>query len=307
MDQDSLMDQADVQAQQQVLDTFQSLTHLLDGTLKLSPNPKDSKRQRKEDQSARGLVQGGRDATSEKLLAVLQLVARLALKHDQELNNLRRMDQFIIFSSREPSGALQLLLNATTTWKQNMEQSPSKHTMLPLRQHLVLELLKGLQQRVGQLLECQETDEIFVTSLKKGIILQDRSFPFLRWDMDQKQLVLDKKSPISGKKMYQHLGEMQDMCLDQTLIQRFHALKPPTNTDLMIIPWRLQLHLRSDRPYELMLQLAHNAIWMPMAAQMKPHNQAQSGLALALQKQLHPGKGKTKGTGKGKSKHPAQK
>ena len=45
MEQDSIMGQPDVMAQMQVLQTFQSLAPLLDASLKLAPNPKDSKRQ----------------------------------------------------------------------------------------------------------------------------------------------------------------------------------------------------------------------------------------------------------------------
>ena len=102
--------------------------------------------------------------------------------------------------------------------------------------------------------------------------------------------------------MSQHLEELIEMCRDPQLILRFHALKPHTNQALQIIPWRLQLNLRSDRPYDLFFQLAHNAIWMIMGASMKPHTQGQTGLATALEKLVFPTKQATKGAGKGKSK-----
>ena len=102
--------------------------------------------------------------------------------------------------------------------------------------------------------------------------------------------------------MGQHLDELLEMCLDSQLILRFHALKPPTNQSIQIIPWRLQLNLRSDRPYELFYQLANNAIWMIVGANMKPHTQGQSGLATALEKLMNPTKPLHKGKGKGKGK-----
>ena len=86
------------------------------------------------------------------------------------------------------------------------------------------------------------------------------------------------------------------MLTDRELVIRFHALQAPTDQK-RIIPWRLQLNLRSDRPYELMYHLAHNSLWMAVGASMKQHSQSQTPLASTIQQLV----GKPKGRGKGKT------
>ena len=195
------------------------------------------------------------------------------------------------FLSSEPLGALHLLVQESKIWKQKMEAS-TPH-MLSLRQHLTITLLKALRQRAEQIVQAKDTEELYLTSVQKGLILKDRSFPFHKWDHAEKKLVLDKKTPISAAKMGQHLEELLEMLQDPYLVIRFHSLKPHSQ-DLQSVPWRLQLNLRSDRPYELFLHLAHSSLWMLVGASMKPHSLGQSGLATAVQSLMN-GKGKGKG------------
>ena len=61
----------------------------------------------------------------------------------------------------------------------------------------------------------KETDQIYITSVDKGLILADRSFPYHRWDPKTQTLVLDKKTPVSAKKMDQHLEELVEMMQDR--------------------------------------------------------------------------------------------
>lgn len=226
---------------------------------------------------------------------LLSTLVQLVVRQDQELQCLRKMDQFILFLGQEPTGALHILLQETVQWKKQMETS--KSMTLPLRQHLMITLLNLLHTRAGKVVECQETDPLYSMSLQKGVILADRSFPFHRWDPQQQKVVLDKKQPVSAQKMKQHLEELQDMVQDKELIVRFHALRPMSNQPNQPVPWRLQIHLRSDRPYELLWQLAHSSVWMTVGATMKPHSQGQSPLATTLQNMMQP-----KGRGKGKTR-----
>ena len=75
-------------------------------------------------------------------------------------------------------------------------------TLMPLRQHLIIALLRSLQQRVGQIVEAKETDSLYVTSVEKGLILADRSFPFHKWDASTQKLAIDKKTAVSSKKKH---------------------------------------------------------------------------------------------------------
>ena len=90
------------------------------------------------------------------------------------------------------------------------------------------------------------------------------------------------------------------MMQDGELIIRFHALRSP-NEQQKIIPWRLQLNLRSDRPFELLHHLAKNSVWMAVGASMKQHTLHQTPLATTLQSMMGGSKAPPKGKGRGKS------
>ena len=68
-----------------------------------------------------------------------------------------------------------------------------------------------------------------------------------------------------------------------------------------IAPWRLQLALRADRPWELIYSLSQSSVWSLMAMSMKPHNRFQSPMAERLETMLEL-RPKGKGSGKGKGK-----
>ena len=49
--------------------------------------------------------------------------------------------------------------------------------------------------------------------------------------------------------------------MDRDLVIRFHALKAPT-VKVKVVPWHPKNNMRSDRPYDLLFQLAHCGPWM---------------------------------------------
>ena len=298
---------------QQMLEVFSAMAPLLvqkDTSLRLAPDPRAAKMRRRNgpnSQDADAVDQDMDSPAPPSMMQMIKLLTHLVVRQDQEIQSIRKADQFVLFLIRDPKGALDVLLQETTQWKQQMESGPTVQSM-PLRQHLMLALLRALQHRVNQLMECQTTDTLYKTSVEKGLILQDRSFPFHRWDPNTSKLILDKKSPISAKKMGQHLTELSEMFMDRDLVVRFHAMGS-TSSQQRVVPWRLQLHLRSDRPYELIYQMAYNSIWMLVGATLKPHSLGQSPMATALQAMVHPnkgqGKGKTKKQGKSQTKQEA--
>ncbi|CAL1145049.1 unnamed protein product [Cladocopium goreaui] len=295
----------DTEATTQIMASFGALAPLFrtqDKSLKLSPNPRQTKARRKDEHSSPDEEMDQLpDGPHQPTMRLLSTLAQLALRHDQELQSLRKMDQFILFLSPEQMGALHIMIQETAQWKSQMEAQNQGHLM-PLRQHLMLALLNSLRTRAGQIVESKETDQLYEMSLKKGVILADRSFPYHRWDPATQKLVLDKKPPISYKKMEQHLDELQEMMQEKELIARFHALRGFNASSQNAVPWRLQIHMRRDRAYELLYQLSHNSVWMAVGASMKPHTMGQSPLATALQAMTQEQKTKPKGKGKGKHK-----
>ena len=187
------------------------------------------------------------------------------------------------------------MLEETKKWQlQRKNANPTPSTTL--RQHLMQRLLEDLLIRLTKVAEAPKTDQLVQTRLTKKILLEDHSWPYMRWDHTQKMLVLDKKKPVQMNKMMQHIQELIEDFRDPTLVVRFHGMA--VMNQAKTIPWRLQLNMRHNRPYDLLWELTHNAVWMLQGTALKPHVARQSGLAKNLQEMIQP----QKGHGKGKTK-----
>jgi len=300
----SAMGPPDLAASAQMEEAFGALASLfVDHTLALPENPRQTKARKRDGPKGHDAEMVDPPQTGDQptpAMRMLTTMAQLLIRHDQELQGLRRMDQYILFLNPDPTGALHLLLHETVQWKEKAEkmEDSSLTQMMPLRQHLMLALLTSMRNRLAKLMTSKETDQIYITSVDKGLILADRSFPYHRWDPKTQMLVLDKKTPVSAKKMDQHLEELVEMMQDRELVMRFHALRAPDPKSDRVVPWRLQINIRSDRAYDLLFHLAHNSIWMAVGATMKQHTLHQTPMATALQSML----GQSKGHGKGKQK-----
>ena len=290
----------------QIREPFQFLAPIFDKSLKLPPNPKPAKHRRTEGQGQQ--VKDDPDQPEPRphthLMQYLQILRQLALRHEQSLSLMQSTDSFILFFQQEQGGALQGLLQETQKWNQQRQTSTGT-TQTPLRQHLCQWLLTDLLNKATKVSEAQKGDQILQACLEKRLLLEDLSWPYLRWDPVQTALVIDKKKSVSMKKMLQHLEELIQDFRDPTLVLKFQGLQ--TSSSQSTIPWKLQLNLRTDRPYELLLELTHSAIWMLVGSSLKPHNAKPSNLANQLRHLMPKGKGEGKGKtrSKGKAKNTA--
>ena len=237
MDKDSDMLSQETDHQGQILEAFQGVAALLDHDLILAKNPRDSKRHKSQDQSNDGAASKGAQAPTLKLL---QIMAQLVLRHERDLNTYHKSDTFMLFCNKEPNGLIQVLLQQTQKWKQQLESK--QMPMMALRQHLFQATLTDLLNRLTNLGKCQPGDQARQTLLQKGLLLEDSSLPFLQWDQSKKQLVRHTKTSVSIKTMMDLLTELIEAARDPTLVVRYHSLTQ--NSASEVIPWRLQISMR---------------------------------------------------------------
>ena len=249
MAEDWQMESEDASAQ--VLQAFQNLAPLLDGTLKLSANPAATKRQRV---AAHLAKKDKPSAETSNLLPVLQVMAKLVLSLDRENQLQKKEDTYLFFfNSKETSGSLGILKKAAEDWHQQATLQPPSSLKTPLRQKLLQTLLTDLLDRIQKLGDAPPESPLMQKAVQTMTILPDRTFPYLEWDHNTTALQISKRTPISLQKMHQHCTELLDMFRDSSLIQRFHAL--PTAPESAVSPWRLQVSIRADRPWELLQAL----------------------------------------------------
>ena len=105
-----------------------------------------------------------------------------------------------------------------------------------------------------------------------------------------------EKGCLDGQDASAHAGAHRGL-QRPTLVVKFQGLA--TSTQQPTIPWKLQLNMRMDRPYDLLHTLTHNAVWLLAGTSLKVHSTQPSQLTRQVQNMLP----QTKGRGKGKSKH----
>lgn len=282
----------------QVIQAFKQMAPYLDGTLKLTPNPGATKRPKHADQKRDNKPSQHQELNA--LVPAVKLMARLVVNLDRDMQMHKREDTFILFFNRsESTGSLQKLLKAAEDWHSKATTGSSSSPMMPLRQHLLQILLQDLMDRIQRLVDAPEGSDLMQAAVKTLTILPDRTFPYLEWSAQKQAMQVAQRPAISLQKMHQNCTELLDMMRDVSIIQRFHAL--PMKDNSPIAPWRLQLALRADRPWELIQSLSQSSVWSLMAMSMKPHNRFQSPMAERLETMLEL-RPKGKGRGKGKSK-----
>ena len=105
------------------------------------------------------------------------------------------------------------------------------------------------------------------------------------------------KRPLTLTRLQQICQDMLETLTEVQTVVKFHAL--PAGQKQEVSPWKLQVSLRLDNPWQLLTELSHSAIWLLMGTSLRPHSLQQSPLAVNLQKTLQLPTSR-KGNGKGK-------
>ena len=298
------------EAGEQILAAFQHLTPMLDTSLKLSQNG-PPKRQRKGSKPQGNLETPDQDMETKSkvnLASAMSLMAKLAIQLDREMQLMKKEDTYIFFFvNKENEGSLPLLVQTTEEWmletKALREKTPSQPSQ-PLRQRLAMVLFQTLLTRINQLGEAQENSDIMKAAIHNKVLLPDQTCPYLEWNHDLKALQVSQKQPLTLKRLLFLCKDMLEALQDPTLVMRFHAL--PSTPQSAACPWKMQISLRADQPWQVLQEMSHSAIWLLVGCNLKQHSLQQSPLAFNLQRTLQL-PSQTHGKGKGKSKGKPQK
>jgi len=221
------------------------------------------------------------DSAGEGLPKMLTLMCQLVLRHERDLNCLHQQNTFILFMSTEKDGLMSQILQQSSNWKQLQQQHQVAQS---LRQCLVLYVMQTLVQRVTKVMECKKEDPLWQSSLQSKLVLQDASWPFLKWDHQKQSLEVDAKvSSLPMKDLMQTLEQIYKLLERPEAIVRFHALQNKSK-QVPVIPWRLELDMKDHKLHNLMHSLVNCSAWQLVQIRLKPHHQQQSKLADDLMK-----------------------
>ena len=290
----------------QIWTAFQHMAPYLDKTLKLEQNAAPPKRPRKGEPAQQ--THPKTMANNVNLALAMSQLAKLALKLDRDMQLMKKEDTYIFFfGNKGPDSCINLLMQKTETWAQEHQlqrQGQQKTPMLPLRLKLMQVVFNTLLTKLDQLATAKEGSDLKTRALQTLVLLPDGTCPYLEWDAQARQLKVSQRKPLTLKHLHQICTDMLEALSDVHLVMRFHSLPMTNNKE--VTPWRLQLSMRADQPWQLMQLLCHSAIWLTMGGSLKMHSLQQSPLAHQLQKTLGLTQPTTKGQGKGKTKSKGQ-
>lgn len=112
----------------------------------------------------------------------------LLLQHDRLLNALQLQDSFILHLGREEKGALMPLIDQGKQWHLLRGQGNLNRN---LRTFLVRHLMQQMEDRVGQVSRCSQTDLLWKNCVHRQIIAPDGSWLFHKWSHTDQKMIVD--------------------------------------------------------------------------------------------------------------------
>ncbi len=192
--------------------------------------------------------QHSRNSNLEATQKTLQLMANLLIRHDRDLAAIQSQTCYIMFLHSGPDGTIPMILQQSMEWKK--KKTPGEG--LPLRQHLFVNILTTLVERAQKIHHCKQGDKLLAASLKSPLILGDKSWPFLQWCHQKKELVINRKKPsIPMDGMLQNVTQLLGYCKEEDAVVRFHSFKAQTPQD-PVIPRKLD---------QMVNQLVQSSVW----------------------------------------------
>lgn len=167
----------------------------------MAPNDRGSKRS-KPDPS----MQMAPGAAQSSMFQVLQLMGKLLLRHEQEINTWKHQDSYIIHLTKEPRGLLPLMIQTATEWQTANSANPRLAGHLPLKVKLTQTIFQELLQRFAKVMQAQKEDPLVKQLHSQKVLLPDGTWPYLKWDPTSPTLVMDDaKTPVAVTSMRQGL------------------------------------------------------------------------------------------------------
>ena len=139
------------------------------------------------DQDAESKPPGEKGQESEDLL---QRLARLVLRHEDNINALVADVAFVSFAKCPDHTVLPALFEASKAWKDDNTLSPS------LRSHTVKKFFEVLQERIWKF----EGDQGSKEQLRsQGLYTAEGKWHYIMWSASSKQMVATDKPPINAE------------------------------------------------------------------------------------------------------------
>eukprot|EP00435_Cladocopium_sp_Y103_P055446 s1325_g18.t1 len=212
---------------------------------------------------------------------LLQMVARLALRTEDSVNQLLQDHQYVLHLHPGPGSLIPTMLAASQAWHQGDRSTPLRH-------HLVVLMINTLLERLEKLAQTKTDDPAWIESLQYHIVDSQGQMPFLRWDSKSRTLVPSKEASLPMGQVIKSLKVIQRLIQDSTTTLRFHSLvKISEDKQDRSIPWLWMISSRNNpEAWNEVRSLCFHSSWQLIRLQIRPQGTERSTLAKSIHKAL---------------------
>ena len=210
------------------------------------------------------------------------MIAQLALRTETSLNMMLQEHQFIIHMHPGQGSLLPELIRGTQVWHQSNKE-------LPLRHHLINILWDTLYTRLEKLTKVDQQHAMWKECQSLGILNDQGTIPYLRWEASSKQLKPTSEAPMSPQETLREVENIRRLVQDPTTTLRFHSLVKVTDNTDKSLPWLWLLSSRNQpEAWHAVRKLCFHATWQLLRIQVKPQSADRSALAQRIQQAITP-------------------
>ena len=215
---------------------------------------------------------------------LVALVARLALRTEDSLQQLLQEHQFILHLQPGQGSVIPLMLAATQTWHKGPKDTPLRH-------HLVVVLITALEERLLALSKSTPKDPQWIECQKLNLIDSEGNMPYLRWDPTARTLKPTKEATLRLDEALRAIQNVRRLVEDPTTTIRFHGLMKHTdqNSD-KALPFLWMISSRNQpEAWSEVRRVCYHAIWQLVRTSIRPQGTERSTLAKSIQQKLAKG------------------
>ena len=154
----------------------------------------------------------------------IRLLARMALRHEDELSQNRVEREFVLTMEVHGGGVLPTLYQVAQVWREAKEKGQA---ISSLRMAMFLALLQEWLDRLEEILEKEALEGAIKLGVAQLVPQLELEWLYLLWDQEAKKMVKDpKRGPVNHKVFMAWLKELQLGIASSQSLLRFHSTRP---------------------------------------------------------------------------------
>jgi hypothetical protein len=214
---------------------------------------------------------------------LVTMVARLALRTEDSLQQLLQEHQFILHLQPGQGSVIPLMSAATQSWHKGSKETPLRH-------HLVVVLISTLEERLTNLSRSNPKDPQWIDCQKLNLIDSDGNMPYLRWDATARTLKPTKDATLRLDEALRAIQNIHRLVQDPTTTIRFHGLTKPSESTDRAIPFLWMISSRNQpEAWSEVRRVCYHAIWQLVRTSIRPQGTERSNLSKGIQQKLTKG------------------